>query len=67
MQVELALPCRSPSEPGIVKAAETRDAVVTDAILDDLFFGLPSSEWGWRRAAGRSWPQTLAHAYLHIG
>jgi hypothetical protein len=33
-----------------VKAAETRKLTATDAILDNLFFRLPSSEWGWRRA-----------------
>jgi hypothetical protein len=46
----LASPCRGPSESGIVMAAETRNLAVTDAILNNLFFGLPGSEWGWRRA-----------------
>jgi hypothetical protein len=64
---ERASPCPSPSEPGIMKAAEARNTVATDAILDNLFLASPPSERAWSRAGGRSWPQTLAHAYLHIG
>jgi hypothetical protein len=58
---ELASPCRGPSEPGIVKAAETGNLVATDATLDNIIYFL--DYLGVNGVGGR----TLAHAYLHIG